>query len=199
MSATAQEQRKYKRVKLELRLRFMLPDGQEHTGQVIDISGGGLSIASAIRPESGTTVIIYLDQLGRLEGRVVRSHESGFAVELKAPAVKREKIIESLMVLTNRIPSDPEDLRRHERVPGEGTTPLTLEDGTEAHCRILDLSISGISLETTARPPLGSNVTVGKSIGRVVRHHEHGIAVEFKNMPRLRGSLAAQLSQRTPS
>ena len=44
---------------------------------------------------------------------------------------------------------------------------------------MLDLSLSGVSLKTMARPPIGETVLIGHSAGRVVRHHENGVAIEF--------------------
>jgi hypothetical protein len=46
-------------------------------------------------------------------------------------------------------------------------------------CEVLDLSLSGLSLKTMVKPPLGEVITIGHVSGRVVRHHESGIAVEF--------------------
>jgi hypothetical protein len=46
-------------------------------------------------------------------------------------------------------------------------------------CEVVDLSLSGLSLKTTVKPPIGEVITIGQVSGRVVRHHESGIAVEF--------------------
>jgi hypothetical protein len=58
---------------------------------------------------------------------------------------------------------------------------------------VIDLSLSGVSVETAEWPALGEEVMVGKMRGRVVRHHEMGIAVEFTDIPPSRGSLAERL------
>jgi hypothetical protein len=44
---------------------------------------------------------------------------------------------------------------------------------------VLDLSLSGVSLKTECRPLIGEMVLIGQTAGRVVRHHENGIALEF--------------------
>jgi hypothetical protein len=49
-------------------------------------------------------------------------------------------------------------------------------------CRVIDLSASGAALKTDQRPEIGALVTVGKTAGRVVRHLEEGIAVEFTRL-----------------
>ena len=71
-----------------------------------------------------------------------------------------------------------------------------MPDGRELPCRIIDLSLTGVSLEIAARPAIGEFVMIGRMRGRVARHHATGVAVEFLDvLPR--GSLAEQLAQGT--
>ena len=56
---------------------------------------------------------------------------------------------------------------------------LTMADGSQEQCAILDLSVSGVAVASRSRPPMGSMVQVGKAPGRVVRHLENGFAIEF--------------------
>ena len=44
---------------------------------------------------------------------------------------------------------------------------------------MLDFSLSGASVGTKARPPIGAEVHLGKLRARVMRHHEHGIGLQF--------------------
>lgn len=189
------DQRRHKRVQISLGVRFMLPSGEELRGSVLDISAGGISVATETKVEMGAPIIIYVDEIGRVEGQVVRIHDQGFAVQFNVPQVKREKIVETLTVLTNKDKLEGEDMRRHERVKSEGSTRIVLPDGREIACRILDLSLSGVSLETRATPLIGEEVMVGRMRGRVARIHERGIAIEFVDVPQ-RGSLADQLTHR---
>ena len=41
------------------------------------------------------------------------------------------------------------------------------------------MSSQGMSLRTKGRPPIGEIVNFGCTKGRVVRHHENGIAIQF--------------------
>ena len=56
---------------------------------------------------------------------------------------------------------------------------MVLPDGQALRCKIIDVSLSGAALATTARPALGSPITIGRMRARVVRHFPEGIAVEF--------------------
>ena len=44
---------------------------------------------------------------------------------------------------------------------------------------MLDVSISGASIATPARPEIGTEVILGKLRARVVRHHADGFGVRF--------------------
>ena len=46
-------------------------------------------------------------------------------------------------------------------------------------CRIIDLSLSGAAIAAETRPPLNSQVLLGKVAARVVRNLEEGFALEF--------------------
>ncbi len=70
--------------------------------------------------------------------------------------------------------------RRHERItPKNGESTLQLAEGIVLSCRVLDVSISGASVATPARPEIGSEVLLGKLRARVVRHHSQGFGVQF--------------------
>jgi hypothetical protein len=97
-----------------------------------------------------------------------------------ATARKRDKLAAQLTWLANRdILNLPED-RRHDRiVPRNPIAVLTLEDGTKMTCRIIDLSLSGAAVAAENRPPMKSNVMLGRIQARVVRNLEDGFAIEF--------------------
>lgn len=70
--------------------------------------------------------------------------------------------------------------RSHARVAlGQGTTIVDLKTGALYDCCVLDLSLNGAALQIDVRPDIGVHVRVGRTEGRVVRHTDLGIAVEF--------------------
>ncbi|MBN9056764.1 MAG: PilZ domain-containing protein, partial [Rhizobiales bacterium] len=76
----------------------------------------------------------------------------------------------------------PED-RRHDRLTPRNTrTDLTLDDGRRYPCRIIDLSLSGAAVDIDVRPALGTAVQLGHMKGRVVRHFQEGVAIEFSSV-----------------
>lgn len=63
-------------------------------------------------------------------------------------------------------------------------TPITVEPGERIvayfdQVRGLEVSISGASVETEARPEVGSEVVLGKLRAKVVRHLAEGLGLEF--------------------
>jgi len=181
----AEERRKHQRVKVNLLGRYMLADRREFPCQVVNMSPGGMLLVAPVVGEPGERVIAYIDHLGRLEGKIARRVENGFAMTISATLRKRDKLAAQLTWLANRqILNLPEDRRHGRFVPKNPMARLTLPNGTNVACRVIDLSQSGaaISIAEALRPPVGAAVTIGKTAGRVVRHIEDGFAVEFTRL-----------------
>jgi hypothetical protein len=101
---------------------------------------------------------------------------------VQASPHRREKLCATLTWLVNRSDVPEAEVRRdgHDRIHPRGEAcELKLEKGIIAPCHVTDVSISGASLLTEARPDIGQSVTLGKLRARVNRHHDNGIAVEF--------------------
>ena len=182
MSAVAsnQDRRDFQRVNVKLYGRYMLEDRNEHPCQVIDMSPGSALLLAEVVGEPGEKVIAYIDHIGRVEGVLTRTHEDGFGMTILASDRKKDKLAAQLTWLANRHELNlPED-RRHERVlPRNPISILSLSDGRQYECRIVDLSLSGAAVEIGVKPALGTAITLGTMRGRVVRHFEEGIAIEF--------------------
>ncbi len=181
----AEERRRFQRVKVNLLGRYMLPDRREFPCQVINMSPGGMAVVAPVVGAPGERVIAYVDHLGRLEGKIARTIDNGFAMTISASARKRDKLAAQLTWLANRhILNLPEDRRHGRFTPRNPLARLILPNGNNVACRVIDLSQSGaaIAIAPDLRPAVGSVVTIGKTQGRVVRHIEDGFAVEFTRL-----------------
>jgi len=181
----AQERRRHQRVKVNLLGRFMLADRLEYPCQVIDMSPGGMAVVAPVVGQPGERVIAYVDHLGRLEGKIARLIDNGFAMSISATIRKRDKLAAQLTWLANRqILNLPEDRRHGRFTPKNPMARLILPNGNNIGCRVIDLSQSGaaVALAPDLRPAVGAMVTLGKAQGRVVRHIEDGFAVEFTRL-----------------
>lgn len=183
MNAVTIDARSFQRVDVELQGRIMLANLQEYECRIVSMSPGDMHVHCSGFPMIGERVIAYVDHIGRLEGAVNRIAEHGFIVMLAATDRKREKLAAQLTWLVNRRELGlPED-RRHERVaPRLSRADLTLEDGRAFNCRIIDLSLSGAALEIDIRPAIGTPARLGSMRGRIVRHFQEGIALEFATL-----------------
>jgi hypothetical protein len=177
------ERRRFARVRVNLLGRFMLEDRREFPCQVAEMSPGDMVVIAPVSGNVDERVIAYVDHLGRLEGKIARHLPNGFAATIAATPRKRDKLAAQLTWLANRHILDlPED-RRHDRmVPRNPAARLILPNGLDVSCRIVDMSLSGAGIASDQRPPIGAKVTVGKTPARVVRHLDHGFAVEFTRL-----------------
>jgi PilZ domain len=176
----ATDKRRHKRVAVTLLGRFMRANRYEYPCRLNDISVGGAAINSPVAVDEGERIVVYFDHIGGLEGSVVRVFEGGFAMQFRTTARKREKLAAQLTWLINRDVLSDITERRHERgaVADQNKTVL-LDTGETVDCEVVDVSISGASLRMDIRPPIGSSLMLGRMRGRVMRHHEHGIGVQF--------------------
>lgn len=177
------ERRRFQRVKVNLLGRYMLADRREFPCQVVNMSPGGMAVIAPVSGAAGERIIAYVDHLGRLEGRIARVFQNGFAMTISATARKRDKLAAQLTWLANRqILGLPEDRRHGRIVPRNPIGRLIMPNGLNVSCRIIDVSQSGAGIATDQRPPVGALVMLGKVQGRVVRYLEDGFAVEFTRL-----------------
>jgi hypothetical protein len=175
------ESLRFQRVPVTLRGRYMLESRLEYPCQTIEMSPGDMSLAAPAKAQVGEKVIVYLEQIGRFAGVAIGRTEAGFALTMSLSPTKRDRLADQLTWFANRNAiSLPED-RRHDRiVPIMQRTLLRLPDGQETIVKIRDLSISGVGLETEARPVAGARVFIGATRAVVVRHFAGGIGAEFE-------------------
>ncbi len=173
------DRRREKRYAVTLLGRFMRETKHEYPCKLVDISVEGASMMSPVEISVDERIIAYFDHIGGLEGRVARTFDGGFAISLIATPHKREKLAGQIDRLVNKGQQSVDD-RRHDRISVTNKiTQLKLAEGFVTDCRVLDVSLSGASVETDARPPISSEVMLGRMRSKVMRHHAKGIALQF--------------------
>src|SRR5262249_8182645 len=70
-------------------------------------------------------------------------------------------------------------LRRHKRLSTNKVSAFTRESGSVVPCTILDISTSGLSVQTDVRPQIGEFVLMSGNVAGGTRLHENGIGLEF--------------------
>jgi hypothetical protein len=179
-STAGAEQRRYDRVTLELSGRYMLASGEEFLCDTVDISLGGLSLRGAKNGKPGERVILYIRELGRVEGRIVRRLPGRFAIEIVATQSKRERIAERIRWLLKNHAGQVEERRLGARDDvDDAQTVLRTEDGQEFPAELMELSLSGARIKVGARPPIGARVFLGHKQAVVARSADESLALQF--------------------
>lgn len=178
-----EQERQFQRVDITLFGRYMLENKTEFPCQILNMSSGSAALVTPHTGEVGERVIAYIDHLGRLEGTILRIFHGGFAMSVEASEQKRDKLAEKITWLANRHELDSAEDRRHDRItPNQKAAEIKLEDGRTYSVRIVDLSLSGAAIELNVRPAIGTLIWVGSTRGRVVRHFNEGVAIEFSSV-----------------
>lgn len=183
ISADIIERRMHARADVPIKARFLSESGEERPCLVTNVSAGGALLRAAAPPKEGENVVLYIDDVGRFEGRVIRSVGSEFAVDYRGRRSKSKRTADALTVVLNHKPR-ASDRRASPRIKTEARAVVRLEDGEMVPCSILDISLTGAAIEIHPRPPLGSIVTLGKMQAKVVRRHEKGVGVVFSGPAR---------------
>ena len=178
------ERRRYGRVAVALRGRYMLADAKEYDCQVVDVSPVGFAIRGPIAGDLGERVVAYVQELGRIEGVIVRRavDDEWFALDLRVPLSRLHKLAKKIDWLVRQQAGEVTERRRFVRFDDEEEreqTTLQLSDGREFVAGLIDVSTGGAALEVDVAPPIGAPVTVGEQRSHVSRHFEGGIAVTF--------------------
>jgi len=182
LDESAVERRRYDRVAVALRGRYMLADGKEFDCQIVDVSPVGFAIRGPLAGDLGERVVAYVEELGRIEGVIVRraADDEWFALDLRTPLSRRRKLEKKIDWLVRQQTGEATERRRFARFDQEQEqTTLQLSDGRAFVAGLIDMSISGAALEVDVAPPIGARVTVGKQRSHVSRHFAGGIAVTF--------------------
>jgi hypothetical protein len=174
------ERRRHARVPVALFGRYMLNNRREFPCITVDMSPGGVRLCAPVQGVMGERIVVYLDQVGRVEGQITRLLSDGFAMTVGATLRKRDKVAAQLTWFANRkMLGLPED-RRHERiVPRNTRAVMRMQDGREMFVRIMDVSMSGAAVGVEGDFTSGMTLYLGSMPAKVVRRIEGGIAIEF--------------------
>jgi hypothetical protein len=180
--APSRDRRRHRRAPVALSGAMLDNKGAEHHFEVIDLSAGGIRVKTAATAPASAKIVLYCQTIGRLVGHVTRSVPGEMAMCMTLSAQKKEKIIETMTWIINKSKLNLQEDRRSDRYNATGETTCELQNGRILQCRVLDISLLGMSLETTdKRPHIGEPVLVGRHKGAVARYTEKGFAVDFAN------------------
>jgi hypothetical protein len=179
-SPSVPDKRKYERVKLFLPGQLFNPlNEQSAECKVLNLSAGGAAVQCTDAFPAGVPLVLYIENFGRFEGKTVIHNNGQLALEFSIGESKRGRLVEMLRSFAVGGMAGIAQRRKQERAPSLVSGSITRENGDHIRCDVLDISLDGVSLRTRIRPPVGEIVNLGRTRGRVVRHHIDGIAVQY--------------------
>jgi hypothetical protein len=179
-SSANPEKRNYERISLSLKGLLFDPGDETEIGcELISLSGGGATLKSACELPPGKHMVLYIEGFGRYEGTTFLDGNGMPALNFTIGELKRKRLTEMLHQFVSRGLAGITELRWSARAPSSYSGEIVRENGDRLPCDILDISLDGASLKTEGRPLIGEIVALGRSLGRVVRHHRHGIAIQY--------------------
>ncbi|MEM9014467.1 MAG: PilZ domain-containing protein [Pseudomonadota bacterium] len=187
-SRRATDRRADERRYLQRPVRFLAEDGREYAGDLRDISTGGMRIRSDFLPHLESTIILYIDFIGRFEGRCIRQQGDEFAVEISLSVAKLARLQQAIEeyflaeVASARIVgrrTGRVDRRAHHRNDGS-EDELYGEKicGERFRFSVSNMSLSGIEIVTDANLSIGDQIRVGATKGVVVRCTAGGYGIQ---------------------
>lgn len=181
MRTRAQERRRFRRMPLVVGGRMLDTAGRELDCRTADISPGDVRIAATELPTVGERVVLYLDGIGRVSGKVARTCGEGeVAIIFDFSAHKREKLAEQLTLAINKDLGIEEPA--HKVITDKSRfIRIEHEAGDAYEGEVLDFSLAGATIRAArSAPPIGAWVRIGGVYGRVARLIEGGFAVDFE-------------------
>lgn len=191
------ERRRHARMTAALKARYLDARGREKPCAIVNISAGGALLKARTPPEANEKIILYIDQVGRFEASVVRSKGQEFAVSYEAKRSKNIRTADKLTKIVNKN-KRVTDRRKTPRIDQNESAVVYMEDGTARPCAIMDISLTGASIEIAPRPPLGSHVILGRMTAKVVRRHDKGVSVIFVGTAERMEDVIAETAAKEP-
>jgi hypothetical protein len=174
------EQRKFDRTATVLNGKMFVP-AEDRTVEcgVVDISAGGAGITCTEMPPLETFVVLYIDEYGRFEAVVTRVVGDVLGLRFVCSDAKRKRLIAKLANAVSVDEAHGASLRLHRRIRISPISTFTRCSGDRVECEIVDISLTGASLNTATRPPNGEMILIGQMAARVVRQHDQGVGIVF--------------------
>lgn len=170
------ERRKYHRINIRLKARFMLQDGSEHVAETRDVSLGGVSFSARVVPYKGQRVVAYVADLGRIEGTAARVSKDGFAMTITGTCRHRDKLAEAL---TRTQLEKLEDRSFGRIIPKVRAGRLHTINAVHA-VEVLNVSSGGAAVRSEVFIPLGTAIRLGEHAAIVLRVEDGIYAIAFE-------------------
>lgn len=146
---------------------------------VTALSPDGASISTPAATSLGSEIVLYIEGFDRFSAAIVSTAQEVVRVKFHCSPNKRARTAEKIACYRNGQTLTPTNVRVAQRAPLHSVRTFKRKNGETVDFEVIDISLSGTSLRTKCRPEIGEIITIGTVEGRVTRHFDDGIAVEF--------------------
>jgi hypothetical protein len=165
---------------VELAAKIFVPATEAQIDCVVsDLSAEGATIRTKEGASMGSEIALYIEGFDRFSAFLVEASRDRVRVKFNCSPLKQARTAEKIRrYLSGK--SAPATISP--AAPGSAlhsVREFTRSNGQTVTFDVIDISLSGASLRTSSRPPIGEVVTIGTVEGRIARHFDDGIAVEF--------------------
>ena len=176
------ELRRYRRIALDLPVRVVVNSIDEYEGRLVNISPGDLAVKAGAKVVVGDAAVVSIKDLDVIEGRIARVTPDGFALSFMLSKRRRTILVEQLMLRANA--AHAEDLKDRRSSPrhlgAEQRIACRLPDGGSLFVKLLDRSVDGVAVDSPRRPPVGSEIFIGRTRAVVMRHTMRGFVAVYE-------------------
>jgi len=146
---------------------------------VTDLSAEGATIRTAQGPSMGSEIALYIEGFDRFSAFLVSASHDRVCVKFNCSTLKQARTGEKIRRYLDGKTAPTTILPVAQGSALHSVRNFTRSNGQSVTFDVIDISLSGASLRTSSRPPIGEVVTIGTVQGRIARHFDDGIAVEF--------------------
>lgn len=182
MKNVKSDNRRFRRIALDLPARIIVNGIDEYDGRLVNISPGDLSVKLEAPVVKGDAAVIYISGLDVIEGRVARTYPDGFALSFLLSRRRRALLTEQLMIRANGALAETlGDRRSAPRHPtADQRMVCRLPDGGSLFVRVLDMSVDGVAVESPRKPAVGTPIHIGRQRAIVMRHTPRGFVAVYE-------------------
>lgn len=166
--------------KVELAAKIFVPATEAQIDCIVtELSAEGATIRTTQGSSMGSELALYVEGFDRFSAFLVSATQDSVRVRFTCSPLKQARTAEKIRRYLGG-KSAPASISLV--APGSAlhsVREFKRSNGQTVTFDVIDISLSGASLRTNSRPPIGEVVTIGTVLGRIARHFDDGIAVEF--------------------
>ena len=146
---------------------------------VTGLSAEGATIRTSHGPSMGSEIALYVEGFDRFSAFPVSASHDSVRVKFNCSPLKQARTAEKIRRYLGGKSAPAAILPVAQGSALHSVRSFKCSNGQTVTFDVIDISLSGASLRTSSRPPIGEVVTIGTVQGRIARHFDDGIAVEF--------------------